>query len=62
MHVENDYDLPWHHTPAIFWHAVNASVPAGISYDDLELRKLQFKVDLGAAVSVMEWRINNGIV
>ncbi|OBT56665.1 hypothetical protein VE04_03823, partial [Pseudogymnoascus sp. 24MN13] len=25
IHAEDDYDIPWHHTPAIFWHAVNAS-------------------------------------
>ena len=62
IHAEDDYDIPWHHTPVVFWHAVNASVPAGISYEDLELRKLESKVDLGAAGSVMEWRTNNGVI
>ncbi|RDW58764.1 hypothetical protein BP6252_13240 [Coleophoma cylindrospora] len=62
IHAEDDYDIPWHHTPILFWHAVNASVPAGISYNDLELRKLESKVDLGAAGSVMEWRTDNGII
>jgi abhydrolase domain-containing protein 12 len=62
IHAEDDYDIPWHHTPAIFWHAVNASVHAGISYDDLEVRKLESKVDLGAAGSVMEWRTENGVI
>lgn len=62
IHAEDDYDIPWHHTPAIFWHAVNASVPAGISYDELELRKSESKVDLGAAGSVMEWRTENGVI
>ena len=46
----------------MFWHAVNASVSVGISYDDLALRKLESKVDLGAAGSVMEWRTDNGII
>ena len=62
IHAEDDYDIPWHHTPAIFWHAVNASVPAGVSYDDLEMRKLESKLDLGAAGSVMEWRTDNGVI
>ncbi|KFY86380.1 hypothetical protein V498_07530 [Pseudogymnoascus sp. VKM F-4517 (FW-2822)] len=62
IHAEDDYDIPWHHTSTMFWHAVNASVSVGISYDDLELRKLESKVDLGAAGSVMEWRTDNGII
>lgn len=62
IHAEDDYDIPWHHTPDIFWHAVNASVPDGISYDNLELKKLESKVNLGAAGSVMEWRTSNGVI
>ncbi|KFZ24040.1 hypothetical protein V502_01473 [Pseudogymnoascus sp. VKM F-4520 (FW-2644)] len=62
IHAEDDYDIPWHHTSAILWHAVNASVYAGISYDDLEVRKLESKVDLGAAGSVMEWQAENGVI
>ncbi|KFY68203.1 hypothetical protein V496_01225, partial [Pseudogymnoascus sp. VKM F-4515 (FW-2607)] len=62
IHAEDDYDIPWHHTSTIFWHAVNASVSVGISYDDLALRKLESKVDLGAAGSAMEWRTDNGVI
>ncbi|KFY69008.1 hypothetical protein V496_00595 [Pseudogymnoascus sp. VKM F-4515 (FW-2607)] len=62
IHAEDDYDIPWHHTPVVFWHAVNASVSAGISYDDLELIKQQSKADLGAAGSVMEWWTDNGVI
>jgi abhydrolase domain-containing protein 12 len=62
IHAEDDYDIPWHHTQIVFWHAVNATVPAGITYDELELRKLESKVDLGAAGSVMEWRTDNGVI
>lgn len=62
IHAEDDYDIPWHHTRLLFWHAVNASVSAGISYDNLELKRLESKVDLGAAGSVMEWRTENGKV
>lgn len=62
IHAEDDYDIPWHHTSTMFWHAVNASVSVGISYDDLALRKLESKLDLGAAGSVMEWRTDNVII
>lgn len=62
IHAEDDYDIPWHHTEMVFWHAVNATVPRGITYDELEEVKHQPKTDLGAAGSVMEWRTQNGII
>ena len=62
IHAEDDYDIPYHHTQIVFWHAVNASVPTGISFHELELRKLESKVDLGAAGSVMEWQTDNGVI
>jgi abhydrolase domain-containing protein 12 len=62
IHAEDDYDIPWHHTQILFWHAVNASAPAGISYDELDQKKLDSKVDLGAAGSVMEWTTDHGVI
>jgi abhydrolase domain-containing protein 12 len=62
IHAEDDFDIPWHHSQLVFWHAVNASMPAGISYDDLEQKKLDSKADLGAAGSMMEWRTDNGVI
>jgi len=62
IHAEDNYDIPWHHTSTIFWHAVNATVPRGISYDELEEKKYKSKTDLGAAGSVMEWRTDNGVI
>ena len=62
IHAEDDYDVPWHHTEVVFWHAVNATVPQGISYDELEEVKHKSKTDLGAAGSVMEWRTENGVI
>lgn len=62
IHAEDDYDIPWHHTEVVFWHAVNATVPRGISYDELEQVKCKSKTDLGAAGSVMEWRTENGVI
>jgi abhydrolase domain-containing protein 12 len=62
IHAEDDYDIPCHHTRIVFWHAVNATVPRGISYNDLEKVKYNSKTDLGAAGSVMEWRTQNGVI
>jgi abhydrolase domain-containing protein 12 len=62
IHAEDDYDVPWHHTEVVFWHAVNATVPRGISYDELEEVKYKSKTDLGAAGSVMEWRTEIGVI
>jgi abhydrolase domain-containing protein 12 len=41
---------------------VNASTPAGISYDDLEQKKLDSKAELGEAGSIMEWKTDNGVI
>ncbi|KAL1894172.1 hypothetical protein Sste5346_005958 [Sporothrix stenoceras] len=62
IHAKDDYDIPWSHTPVVFWHAVNASVPAGISHDELELIKLDSRRDLGAAGTVMEWKTDHGVI
>ncbi|KAK4690726.1 hypothetical protein P7C71_g6132, partial [Lecanoromycetidae sp. Uapishka_2] len=62
IHAEDDYDVPFHHSEVVFWHAVNATVPQGITYDELEEAKSKSKKDLGAAGTVMEWRTKNGII
>ena len=62
IHAEDDWDVPWHHTPVLYWHAVNASVSAGIGYEELQREKLDASVDLGAAGSVMEWKTDHGVI
>ena len=62
IHAEDDYDIPWHHTEIIFWHAVNATTTRGITYDELDEVKHKSRTDLGAAGSIMEWRTQNGII
>ena len=62
IHAEDDYDIPFHHTEVLFWHAVNATVPEGITYEELEEVKYKSKMDLGAAGSIMEWRTKNGVI
>lgn len=62
IHAEDDYDIPSHHTEVVFWHAVNATVPRRITYNELDEVKYKSKTDLGAAGSVMEWRTKNGVI
>ncbi len=62
IHAEDDYDIPSHHTEVVFWHAVNATAPRGVTYDELEELKFKSKRNLGAAGSVMEWRTRNGVI
>ena len=62
IHAEDDYDIPWYHTPVVFWSAVNASVSTGISYEELEKKKRDSMVELGAAGSIVEWRTDHGVI
>ncbi|KAH7403088.1 Alpha/Beta hydrolase protein [Cadophora sp. MPI-SDFR-AT-0126] len=62
IHAEDDWDIPFRHTQLLFWHAINATVPAGISYEDLEEEKYKTRIDLGAAGSAIEWRTEVGVI
>lgn len=62
IHAEDDYDIPWHHTEVLFWHAVNATVLQSISYNEVEELKSKSRTDLGAGGSVVEWRTRNGVI
>ena len=62
IHAKDDYDIPWTHTPVLFWHAVNASVPMGISQEELEQEKAEGRRELGAAGTSMEWKTTHGII
>jgi abhydrolase domain-containing protein 12 len=62
LHAEDDFEIPWHHTPIVFWHAVNATYPTGISYDELEEKKAESRKDRGAAGSIVEWRTEKGVI
>ncbi|KEQ91789.1 hypothetical protein AUEXF2481DRAFT_43723 [Aureobasidium subglaciale EXF-2481] len=62
IHAEDDYDIPWTHTPQLFWHAVSATKPTGISFEELELLKSKSRVDSGPAGSIVEWKTGKGII
>ncbi|KAK4898275.1 hypothetical protein LTR27_004282 [Elasticomyces elasticus] len=62
LHAEDDYDIPWTHTPVVFWHAVNATQERGMTFKELDDEKAKIRTDLGAAGSVVEWKTSNGII
>ena len=62
IHAKDDYDIPWHHTEELFWHAINATVPREIGNGELHKLRSKPKMDLGAAGSVMEWRTKKGVI
>ncbi|KAL4981473.1 Alpha/Beta hydrolase protein [Aspergillus falconensis] len=62
IHAEDDWDIPSHHSEILFWHAVNGSVPVGITYEELDQKKAEMQVDLGAAGTIMEWQTEYGVI
>ncbi|KAH8705586.1 hypothetical protein BGW36DRAFT_413474 [Talaromyces proteolyticus] len=52
--VQDDYNISCYSMKVVFWYAVNALIPLGISYEEFEEMKLDLKVDLGAAGSLEE--------
>ncbi|KAH8590371.1 Alpha/Beta hydrolase protein [Bisporella sp. PMI_857] len=62
IHARDDVDIPWTYTEVLFWHAVNAALSTGISYEDLEQEKNKKRVDLGDGGWSMEWRTSKGLI
>ena len=62
IHAEDDFDIPFMHTQLLFWHAINATFPQGIGFEELEDKKTRDMMSLGAAGSVMEWKTRHGVI
>lgn len=62
VHAEDDSDIPWQHTPALFWHAVNASRRHGIDRDDLTAWKASHHKTFDAGGTVTQWQTMNGSI
>lgn len=56
IHAEDDLSIPWHHSEQLFWHAVNASLPAGISFEELDEQKEATRVHVDAG----GWAVTHG--
>ncbi|KAJ9624825.1 hypothetical protein H2203_004775 [Taxawa tesnikishii (nom. ined.)] len=62
IHAEDDTDIPWNHSDLLYWHAVNASQPTGISYEAFEEEKERNKKHVGAAGWTVEFPARKGVV
>jgi abhydrolase domain-containing protein 12 len=62
LHGQDDYDIPWSHSDKLFWHAVNASIPLGISYDDMEKDKQATRRDMGEGGWSVDKRTQKSII
>ncbi|CAJ2510119.1 Uu.00g060190.m01.CDS01 [Anthostomella pinea] len=62
IHAKDDTTIPWSHSEHLFWHAVNASLPAGIGYAELEEEKGLSRIDRGAGGWVVERRTRKGVL
>lgn len=62
VHAEDDFDIPWEHTPVLFWHAVNATTPLGIESEALEQKKRESGIELGSGGTVAEWQSEHGVI
>ncbi|PTB64493.1 alpha/beta-hydrolase [Trichoderma citrinoviride] len=60
IHAEDDYDIPWEHSDKLYWHAVNASSPHEVSYEELEDAKAASRSDLHGGGWVVEQKTQKG--
>lgn len=60
IHAEDDYDIPWTHTQALFRHTISATTEKAPQNISDKIAKL--KNDHGAAGSVVTWTTPNGII
>lgn len=62
IHAEDDYDIPFDHTPALLWQAINATSPTGVTQDEVQTWKLTEGQAIGAAGHVAHWRTQHGTI
>lgn len=62
IHAEDDYDIPWTHSDALFWHAVNAASPISQTFEELEQVKLSTRSERGEGGWVVEKKTSRGIL
>lgn len=62
IHAKDDFTIPWHHSEQLFWHAVNASLPAGVSSEELGKQKEAAKVHADAGGWSVAHKSTKGVV
>ncbi|KAH9894523.1 Alpha/Beta hydrolase protein [Xylariomycetidae sp. FL2044] len=61
IHAEDDYTIPWTHSEQVYWHAVDAARPAGVSFEELEKEEVA-RVERGAGGWMVEHRTKLGFI
>lgn len=62
IHAEDDLSIPWHHTDQLYWHAVNASLPAGINFEELDKQKKAARVHTDAGGWSVTQHSDKGVI
>ncbi|KAH8773417.1 Alpha/Beta hydrolase protein [Diaporthe sp. PMI_573] len=62
IHAQDDLAIPWHHSEQLFWHAVNASLPAGIGFQQLSEHKEATRVHTDAGGWSVTHESNKGVI
>lgn len=62
IHAEDDSDITCEHSNVLFWHAINASSSAALTFDQLDKQKSLTRKDLGHGGWVTEHRTDRGLV
>ncbi|OMP82599.1 Monoacylglycerol lipase ABHD12 [Diplodia seriata] len=62
IHAEDDAVIGHAHSAVMFWHAVNASTSAGITFDELEREKSVRKRDMGEGGWAVDWETPGGSI
>lgn len=62
IHAEDDYDIPYSHSDQLYWHAVSASTPNGVSFEELEKQKTDTRCSLGAGGWVATTETERGVI
>ena len=64
IHAEDDYNIPTIHSDVLFWHGVNATLntESSMTFEDLENRKLNERIPLGAGGWEMDWQGKGGVI
>jgi abhydrolase domain-containing protein 12 len=62
LHAQDDYDIPWTHTPTLFWHAACASGSSNLTQVEFDEIKMSKRSNHKMAGTTVEWKTTNGII
>ncbi|KAL9056249.1 MAG: hypothetical protein Q9162_003040 [Coniocarpon cinnabarinum] len=62
IHAKDDYTIPWQHSDAMYWYAVNAGKDEALRMEGLQDKERSSKQQLGAAGWSIEQRTRRGVL